>query len=112
MGFYSNLKKSSTSEGHFCDTRPFLEGYWRLLHRHHHLVLYFQVNPHCLKASSEYNKDKDSPGGVISSKASLAHAGAIVTNKGSYVLVTHGGVESGKSVLRLTSMSICRILPM
>merc|ERR1712008_526548 len=40
-----------------CDSRPFLEGYWRLLHRHHHLVLYFQVNPHCLKASSEHNKD-------------------------------------------------------
>merc|ERR1739840_20917 len=50
--FYPNLKKTSTSERQFCDTRPFLGGYWRLLHRHHHLVLYFQVNPHCLKASS------------------------------------------------------------
>merc|ERR1719308_700587 len=32
---------------------------------------------------------EDSPGGVISSKASLAHAGAIVNNKGSNVFVTH-----------------------
>merc|ERR1712142_470866 len=52
-------KKTSTSERQFCDTRPFLGGYWRLLHRHHHLVLYFQVNPHCLKASSEHNKDSN-----------------------------------------------------
>merc|ERR1719370_368218 len=49
----------STSERQFCDTRPFLGGYWRLLHRHHHLVLYFQVNPYCLKASSEHNKDSN-----------------------------------------------------
>merc|ERR1719347_1053129 len=32
---------------------------------------------------------EDSPGGIISSKASLAHAGAIVNNQGSNVFVTH-----------------------
>ena len=36
------------------------------------------------------NGGEDSPGGVITGKAGLAHAGAIVHNKGSNVLVTHG----------------------
>merc|ERR1711875_168118 len=43
------------------------------------------------------NGGEDSPGGVISSKASLAHAGAIVDNKSSNVLVAHG---CGLQVLR------------
>ena len=34
---------------------------------------------------------EDSPGGVISGKASFAHAGAIVNDKSSNVLVTHLG---------------------
>merc|ERR1711892_1481576 len=42
-----------------------------------------------LVPGSPNNRGEDSPGGVISSEASLAHAGAIVTNQGGYVLVTH-----------------------
>merc|ERR1712098_93197 len=54
---------------------------------------------------------EDSPGGVISSEASLAHAGAIVNNKGSNVLVTHLG-RSEKPCLVSTSVSTLRALPM
>merc|ERR1711892_992872 len=47
------------------------------------------------------NGGEDSPGGIISSEASLAHAGAIVTNQGSYVLVTHVGIVLLLSRVRL-----------
>ena len=35
------------------------------------------------------NAGEDSPGGIITGEASLAHAGAIVDNQRSNVLVTH-----------------------
>ena len=35
------------------------------------------------------NGGEDSPGGVITSETSLAHAGAIVNDKSSNVFVTH-----------------------
>merc|ERR1712128_302402 len=57
-------------------------------------VLLSHAHHDSLVPGAANNGGEDSPGGVISSKANLAHAGAIVTNKGSYVLVTHGGVES------------------
>ena len=41
-------------------------------------------------AGTANNGWEDSSGSVISSKASFAHAGAIVNNKSSNVLVTHG----------------------
>ena len=34
---------------------------------------------------------EDSPGGVVTGEAGLAHAGAIVDDKSGNVLVTHGG---------------------
>ena len=37
------------------------------------------------------NGGEDSPGGVITGKAGLAHAGAIVDNQSGNVLVTHLG---------------------
>ena len=37
------------------------------------------------------NGGEDSPGGVITGKAGLAHAGAIVNDKSGNVLVTHDG---------------------
>jgi len=36
-----------------------------------------------------HNGGEDSPGGVITSEAGLAHAGAIVHNQSGDVLVTH-----------------------
>ena len=39
------------------------------------------------------NGGEDSPGGVITSETSLAHAGAIVNDKSSNVFVTHDGIE-------------------
>merc|ERR1712089_79456 len=38
-----------------------------------------------------HNGGEDGPGGVVSGEPGLAHAGAIVTDKSSNVLVTHGG---------------------
>merc|ERR1719308_435633 len=52
-------------------------------------VLLPHADHHTLVAGAADNGGEDSPGGVISSEASLAHAGAIVNNKGSNVLVTH-----------------------
>merc|ERR1711892_867680 len=52
-------------------------------------VLLSHTNHDSLVPGPSNNGGEDSPGGVISSEASLAHAGAIVTNQGSYVLVTH-----------------------
>merc|ERR1712128_60077 len=54
-------------------------------------VLLSHTNHHSLVAGAANNGGEDSPGGVISSETSLAHARAIVTDKGSYVFVTHGG---------------------
>jgi len=39
------------------------------------------------------NGGEDSPGGVITGKAGLAHAGTIVHNKSGNVLVTHGDLK-------------------
>ena len=43
-------------------------------------------------ARAANNGGEDGPGGVITSKSSLAHAGAIVNNKSSNVFVTHLGL--------------------
>merc|ERR1719356_949485 len=45
-----------------------------------------------LMAGTSNNGGEDSSGSVISSKTGLAHAGAIVNNKSSNVLVTHDEV--------------------
>ena len=42
-------------------------------------------------AGTTNNGGEDSPGGVVSGEAGLAHAGAIVTDKSGNVLVTHLG---------------------
>merc|ERR1719147_546509 len=52
-------------------------------------ILLSHTNHYTLVARTTNNGGEDSPGGVISSKASLAHAGAIVNNQSSNVLVTH-----------------------
>merc|ERR1712098_589741 len=52
-------------------------------------ILLSHTDHHTLVPGAANNGGEDSPGGVISSKASLAHAGAIVDNKSSNVLVTH-----------------------
>ena len=45
----------------------------------------------CLVPGASNDGREDSPGGVITGEAGLAHAGAIVNDKSSNVLVTHGG---------------------
>merc|ERR1719334_1421291 len=52
-------------------------------------ILLSHTNHHTLVAGTANNGGEDSSGSVISSKSSLAHAGAIVDNKGSNVFVTH-----------------------
>merc|ERR1739845_276836 len=52
-------------------------------------ILLSHTNHHTLVAGTANNGGEDSSGSVISSKSSLAHAGAIVNNKSSNVFVTH-----------------------
>merc|ERR1719342_112494 len=52
-------------------------------------ILLSHTDHHPLVARTANNGGEDSSGSVISSKSSLAHAGAIVNNKSSNVLVTH-----------------------
>merc|ERR1711875_81022 len=52
-------------------------------------ILLSHTNHHSLVARTSNNGWEDSSGSIISSKSSLAHAGAIVNNKGSNVFVTH-----------------------
>merc|ERR1712123_292524 len=52
-------------------------------------ILLSHTNHHSLVAGASNNGGKDGTRSIISSETSLAHAGAIVTNKSSYVLVTH-----------------------
>merc|ERR1719187_415002 len=52
-------------------------------------VLLSHAHHDSLVPGAANNGGEDSPGGVISSEASLTHAGAIVNNQGSNVLVTH-----------------------
>merc|ERR1711885_8565 len=55
-------------------------------------VLLSHTDHDSLVAGTADNGGEDSSGSVISSESSLAHAGAIVNNQGSNVLVTHLGV--------------------
>merc|ERR1712042_90638 len=52
-------------------------------------ILLSHTDHHTLVARTSNNGGEDSSGSVISSKSSLAHAGAIVNNKSSNVFVTH-----------------------
>merc|ERR1712038_1344042 len=52
-------------------------------------ILLTHTNHHTLVAGTANNGREDSSGSIISSKSSLAHAGAIVNNKSSNVFVTH-----------------------
>merc|ERR1711964_773618 len=52
-------------------------------------ILLSHTNHHTLVAGTSNNGGEDSARSVISGKSSLAHAGAIVNNKSSNVLVTH-----------------------
>merc|ERR1711894_361938 len=52
-------------------------------------ILLSHTNHHTLVAGTANNGGEDSARSVISGKSSLAHAGAIVNNKSSNVLVTH-----------------------
>merc|ERR1712020_250019 len=54
-------------------------------------VLLSHTDHHSLVAGAAHNGGEDSSGSVISGESSLAHAGAIVNNKSSNVLVTHLG---------------------
>merc|ERR1712055_549537 len=55
-------------------------------------VLLTHTYHHTLVAGAANNGGEDSSGSVISGETSLAHAGAIVTNQSSNVLVTHLGL--------------------
>merc|ERR1712106_531777 len=52
-------------------------------------ILLSHTNHHSLVAGTSNNGWEDSSGSVISGESSLAHAGAIVTDKSSNVFVTH-----------------------
>merc|ERR1711935_1231654 len=52
-------------------------------------ILLSHTNHHSLVAGTSNNGGEDGTRSIISSEASLAHAGAIVTDKGSNVFVTH-----------------------
>merc|ERR1719228_2655801 len=52
-------------------------------------ILLSHTDHHTLVARTSNNRGEDSTGSIISSKTSLAHAGAIVNNKSSNVFVTH-----------------------
>merc|ERR1719233_778402 len=52
-------------------------------------ILLSHTDHHTLVAGTSNNGGEDSTGSIISSKSSLAHAGAIVNNKSSNVFVTH-----------------------
>merc|ERR1719513_525867 len=52
-------------------------------------ILLSHTNHHTLVARTTNNGGEDGSGSIISSKSSLAHAGAIVNNKSSNVFVTH-----------------------
>merc|ERR1739844_275854 len=52
-------------------------------------ILLSHTDHHTLVAGTSNNGGEDGSGSVISSKSSLAHAGAIVNNKSSNVFVTH-----------------------
>merc|ERR1711905_25570 len=52
-------------------------------------ILLSHTDHHTLVAGAADDGGEDGPGGVVSSEAGLAHAGAIVANKSSNVLVTH-----------------------
>merc|ERR1711892_212043 len=52
-------------------------------------ILLSRTDHHSLVAGTSNNGWEDSAGSVISSETSLAHAGAIVTDKSSNVFVTH-----------------------
>merc|ERR1712201_9499 len=52
-------------------------------------ILLSHTDHHTLVAGTANNGGEDSSGSVISSKSSLAHAGAIVNNESSNVFVTH-----------------------
>merc|ERR1719153_2205940 len=54
-------------------------------------ILLSHTDHHTLVSGATNDGGEDSSGSVISSESSLAHAGAIVNNQGSNVLVTHGG---------------------
>merc|ERR1712219_17393 len=54
-------------------------------------VLLSHTYHHTLVTGATNDGGEDSAGSVISSKPGLAHAGAIVNNQGSNVLVTHAG---------------------
>jgi hypothetical protein len=49
------------------------------------------INLFYLVAGASNNGREDGPGCVISGETGLAHAGAVVDDKSSCVLVTHGG---------------------
>merc|ERR1712119_168167 len=55
-------------------------------------ILLSHTDHHTLVARTSNNGGEDSARSVISSETSLAHAGAIVTDKGSNVFVTHLGL--------------------
>merc|ERR1712014_171961 len=67
-------------------------------------ILLSHTDHHTLVTGTSNNGWEDSSGSVISSKSSLAHAGAIVNNKSSNVLVTHLDLFDLRSVLEHTNL--------
>lgn len=63
-------------------------------------------------SGSTHDGGEDSPGGVISGKASFAHTGSIVYNKGSNFVVTHFDLEDSykPSLYKITMQHLTLIL--
>merc|ERR1712112_733006 len=74
-------------------------------------ILLSHTNHYTLVARTANNGGEDSSGSIISSKSSLAHAGAIVNNKSSNVFVTHLHLSFDRTFSQVWSTPSCE-LPM
>merc|ERR1711923_19103 len=68
-------------------------------------VLLSHTDHHTLMSRATNNGGEDSSGSVISSKSSLAHAGAIVNHQSCHIFITHSGGVLSKLVLDTNSSS-------
>merc|ERR1719376_1752799 len=72
-------------------------------------ILLSHTDHHTLVARTSNNGGEDSAGSVISSKSSLAHAGAIVNDKSSNVFVTHLHLILTEPIFQVWSTPPCEL---
>merc|ERR1719312_1791947 len=72
-------------------------------------ILLSHTNHHTLVARTANNGGEDSSGSIVSSKSSLAHAGAIVNNKSSNIFVTHLHLSFDRTFSQVWSTPSCEL---